>query len=235
MLSAARNLALAGQRGLDILTPCKCCYGSLRHADHWLRKNPALRQEINDALRAEGLEWGEGIRIRHLLSVLAQEVGLEAIGERVKKRYKGLKIAAHYGCHALRPSQVVDFDDPLAPTLFESLVEVTGAESVDWQRRLECCGNPLWGKNDALSLDLMGKKMADAGKAGADYLCTACTYCQMQFDTVQDEAWSQERKAEGVAAILYPQLLGLSMGFSEEALGLDHNKIDIGAIKDFLS
>ena len=30
ILSAARNLALAENKGLTVLTPCKCCFGSLK-------------------------------------------------------------------------------------------------------------------------------------------------------------------------------------------------------------
>jgi len=93
----------------------------------------------------------------------------------------GFKIAAHYGCHALRPSQVVRFDDPVTPSIFDELVEATGAESIAWPMKLECCGAPLWGFMMSYQRRLTLKKLKNGRESGADYLCTACTYCQIQF------------------------------------------------------
>ncbi|RPJ81096.1 MAG: disulfide reductase [Deltaproteobacteria bacterium] len=224
ILSAARNLALASKHHLDILTPCKCCFGNLKYAISRLREDAELRKKINALLEREGLFWEEGIQVKHLLSVLYHDVGLEAIQAKVKNPFQEVKIAPHYGCHALRPSRVVQFDNPLAPTLFEKLVEVTGAESVSWERRLECCGNPLWERNNSLSLYMMRKKLENAQDAGADFICVACTYCQIQFDQVR--AGQTEEYHNRLPSILYPQLLGLSMGLEENLLGIEKNAID---------
>ena len=131
-------------------------------------------------------------------------------------------MAAHYGCHALRPSDVMQFDNPLAPTIFERLVELTGASAVDWPRRLDCCGQPLLESNEHLSLRLMQTKVADARQAGADTLCTACTYCQVQFGQVQ-HSLGAALIPEPLPSVLFPQLLGLSMGLPPEDLGLSGN------------
>ena len=235
LLLAARNIALAEQNNLDILTPCKCCFGALKHADYLLRKNDSLKDHINKMLLEEDLKFEGRIKIKHLLSVLLHDVGLDNIKARIKKPFNGLKIAAHYGCHALRPSKIVRFDNPLAPTIFDKLVEVTGADSVEWPMRLECCGSPLWEKNNELSLNLMQKKLIGARQAGADYLCSACTYCQIQFDTVQESELVKKNKEDGFPSILYTQLLGLSLGFSDEILGIESNKIDIKGVRNFLS
>ena len=231
VLSAARNLALAEQRNLNILTPCKCCFGSLKHADHWLRERPDLKEKINTALRKEDLQWEGRAEIKHLLSVLAEDVGLDSIKTRVKRPQDGLLVAAHYGCHALRPVNIVQFDNPIAPTLFEKLVSVTGATSVAWSRRLECCGHPLWEKNNRLSADLMKKKVADARESGADCLCTACTYCQIQFDTVQKTVHVKSMEPPIMPSILYPQLLGISLGLPFETLGMEKGKPEIRGIR----
>lgn len=225
VFSAARNMALARARHQTILTPCKCCYGNLKHAQFWLDENPELRTEVNGLLAEEGLEWIPGLRVVHLLTALIEDIGPARIRARVRNPLEGLTVAAHYGCHALRPSEVTRFDDPLAPTIFETLVELTGARTVDWPLRLECCGHPLRGKNDRLSLRLMDRKLRDAAESGADVLATACTYCQIQFDTVRAEAEANGGSHPGPPAILYPQLLGLSMGLSREALGLDENGV----------
>jgi heterodisulfide reductase subunit B len=46
---------------------------------------------------------------------------------------------------------------------------------------------------------------------------------------------AQQNSTEKVASILYPQLLGLSLGLPEAAIGLKNNKIDISGIMEFLS
>jgi heterodisulfide reductase subunit B len=235
VLSAARNLALAEREKLNMLVLCKCGYGMLKKASHVLSEYPSIREDVNAILKKEGLEFRGKTEIKHLLSVLYHDVGIEAIKEKITKPYSELKIATHYGCHALRPSEIVQFDDPVNPTLFDKLVEATGAESIYWQSRLECCGAPLLGTNDELSMDLAGKKLADAKQSGADYLCNACPYCQIQFDTVQRIMMSARGENHALPSILYPQLLGLSMGIDRKVLGLGMNQIDVTGIEGFLS
>jgi heterodisulfide reductase subunit B len=213
------------------MTLCQCCYGTLKKANFLLRENASLRKEVNAVLEREGLPYEGEVEVKDLLYVLHQEVGVEAIKKKIAKTFKGLKIAAHYGCHALRPSQVVRFDDPVTPSIFDQLVEATGAESIAWPMRLECCGAPLWGIHDELSTEITLKKLKNGRESGADYLCTACTYCQIQFDTVQQMILSQRGLNHPLPSILYPQLLGLSMGINSETLGLKMNKIPISEVE----
>jgi heterodisulfide reductase subunit B len=135
----------------------------------------------------------------------------------------------------LRPSQVVGFDNPVAPSLFDQLVEATGAESIDWPMKLECCGAPLWGVNDSLSMDLTLKKLTDGKKSGADYVCAACPYCHLQFDKVQKMILSQRNLDHPLPSVLYPQLLGLSLGIDRKALGMEMNEIPITGIEELLA
>ncbi len=220
VLAAARNLALAAREDLPLMTPCQCCFGQLKQADYWLRQRDDLRQYVAAALAEEGLAWKEGRGIYHLLQVLAAEVGLETIRSHIRKPLRDLKIAPHYGCHALRPGHVVQFDNPLAPTLFEQLVAVTGAIAVDWPLRLECCGHPLRGKNDHLSTKLMRRKTEDARLAGAQMLATACTHCQMQFDDAHALGECPGDRTHDLPALLFIQILGQAMGLSDAELGL---------------
>ena len=231
LLASARNLSLAEKKKLDVMTLCQCCYGTLKKANFLLRENASLRKEVNAVLEREGLPYEGEVEVKHLISVLHREVGVEAIKKKIAKTFKGLKIAAHYGCHALRPSQVVRFDDPVTPSIFDQLVETTGAESIAWPMKLECCGAPLWGIHDELSTEITLKKLKNGRESGADYLCTACTYCQIQFDTVQQMILSQRGLNHPLPSILYPQLLGLSMGINSETLGLKMNKIPISEVE----
>ena len=234
LLSSARNLALAEKKNLNVMALCKCCYGSLKKAAFLMKENASLRREVNTTLEKEGLKYEGRIEVKHLLSVLHKDIGIEAIKGKMATTFKGLKIATHYGCHALRPSQVVGFDNAVAPSLFDQLVEATGAESLEWQMKLECCGAPLWGINDRLSMDLTLKKLNDGKKAGADYVCAACPYCHIQFDKVQKMILSQRNVNHPLPSILYTQLLGLTLGIDRKVLGLEMNEIPISGIEELL-
>lgn len=234
LMFSARNLALAERQGLDVMTLCKCCYGSLKKAAHLIKTDAAIRKEVNAFLAEEGLAFNGSIAVKHFLSVLYHDVGLPALKEKTTRTFKDLKIATHYGCHALRPSDIMQFDNPVAPVVFDELVAITGGKSIDWPTKLECCGAPLLGINDDLSMDLTARKLADGKQAGADYLCAACPYCQMQFDTVQQMIVSARGADYQLPAILYPQLLGLVMGIDRRALGIEMNKMDISGIETFL-
>ena len=218
IVSSARNLALAEKQNLNIITLCKCCFGSLKKADHVLKNSESLRGDINSILARENLKYEGNIGIKHFLSVLYHDIGIHSIREKITKPYKGLKIATHYGCHALRPSNITQFDDPVSPILFDRLVEVTGAESVDWPIKLECCGAPLLGINDELSIDITRKKLTEGKKAGADYLCVACPYCQLQFDTARNILSTQSNSDNSIPSILYSQLLELCMEIDRESI-----------------
>ena len=235
ILASARNIALAEKEGLPMLILCKCGFGTLKHADHILKEDSSLRNEINTILKKEGLEYTKGVEIKHLLSVLYHDVDRDTLTKKITRPFENLKIATHYGCHALRPSEITQFDDPVNPTLFDDLVTLTGAESIPWEKRLDCCGAPLTGVNDDLSMDLMEKKLANAKQSGADFLCDACSYCHIQFDTVQGIMNTATGTNNSLPAILYPQLLGLSMGIDGDTLGLGENTIDITSVEKFIS
>jgi heterodisulfide reductase subunit B len=235
VLFSARNLALAEKRQLNVMTLCKCCFGSLKKVNHLMKEEVSLRNKINGYLGQEGLEYKGGLEVVHLLSVLYKDVGLAAIKEKMGRSFKDLRIATHYGCHALRPSDIMQFDNAVAPVLFDQLVEATGAKSIDWSLKLDCCGAPLMGVNDELSMDLTERKLADGKESGADFICVGCPWCQAQFDSVQEMMTSLRGTNHRLPSILYPQLLGLALGIDDKKLGIQMNKIDISGIGAFLS
>jgi heterodisulfide reductase subunit B len=234
VLSAAKNLAIAERSGLDMMVMCKCCYGSLKKAEYFLNQDPDLKTDINRLLAKENLEYKNKIQVKHLLSVLYHDVGLDQLKNNILKTYSGLQIAVSYGCHALRPSTVTGFDDPVSPKIFDELVEATGAFSVEWTRKLDCCGAPLTGINDQLALEMAQKKISSAREAGAQFICTACPWTQLQFDGVQMRMATDSNNGQPLAPILYPQLLGLCMGIDEKILGLSKNEISLSGITSFL-
>ena len=219
ILFAARNLALAEIQGLDIMTLCMCCFGSLKKANHLMKQDSSLRDEINTLLAQEGLEYKGNIDVTHFLSVLHKEIGPAALKEKIIRPFKDLKIATHYGCHALRPSDITQFDNAVAPVLFDQLVETTGAKSINWALKLECCGAPLLGINDELSMDLTERKLANGKESGADYLCVGCPWCQVQFDNVQEMMTSLRTRTTDFPAFYIHSSLDLQWALMETLWG----------------
>ncbi|MBU8911030.1 MAG: CoB--CoM heterodisulfide reductase iron-sulfur subunit B family protein [Desulfobacterales bacterium] len=224
VLSSARNIALAENAGKDILTLCKCCFGSLKKANAVLRQDDDLKAKINTILEKEGLKYQGTSSVSHYLSVLNDDITIDELNKKTKDHYKDLNIATHYGCHALRPSEIMKFDDPASPSLFDNLVKVTGAKSIEWASKLECCGAPVLGINDSLSYDLTEKKLGSAKQAGADFICVACPWCHMQFDKIQNQIASKRNNEYNLPSILYTQLLGLRLGIGKEELGIDNQE-----------
>ncbi|MEW5913978.1 MAG: CoB--CoM heterodisulfide reductase iron-sulfur subunit B family protein [Thermodesulfobacteriota bacterium] len=223
LLSAARNLALAEAKSLTMLTLCKCCLGSLKRAQSFLAESHSLRTMVNDELAREGLTYlGQG-QVMHLQSVLYHQVGLERLADLVTRPFRNLGVATLYGCHALRPSRLTNFDNPYQPKIIDELLEVTGAASVAWEGRLRCCGAPLRNKNEALSLSIIGQRLQEFHDSGADILNVDCphTLLQVQWAFERLEPAQSIKLLGGIA--LYPQLLGLAMGLRPSELALELN------------
>lgn len=234
MLAAARNLALAQAAGLDMLTPCKCCFGAFMRARHALDRSPELKSEVAAALAEEGLAYPDTVKVRHILQVLHQDIGVDKLKKQVRRRFSKLRAAPLYGCHAMRPSEVTQFDHPWNPRLLDELIGLTGAESINWTGRLSCCGAPVRESNPDLSLAIIAKRMTECREAKADVLVISCPYSQMQAE----RAWAAPRpagdRAGGIGAILYPQMLGVTLGLGSAELALNRTTPDAEYLLSFL-
>lgn len=227
LLLAARNLCLAEEKNLDILTLCPGCAGTLRKVNKSLQEDKKHKQQVNDYLKEIGMEFkGEKIKVRHLIQALAEDVGIENIKEAVVNPLTGLKVAEHNGCHVLRPAKYIGFDDPENPVMLKRLVEITGAECIDYMYETDCCGAPIIGVNDRIPLYLAGDKLTNLKAVHAQALITVCPFCHMMFDINQPRIEKLLGKQFGIPVLHYPQLLGLALGFTAKELALDELRID---------
>ncbi|RPI70282.1 MAG: disulfide reductase, partial [Desulfobacteraceae bacterium] len=108
LLMSAYNLALARQKGLDICALCSSCTSALTEAAHELEHDEEARKKINEQLAKAGLKYEGHTKVRHFARVLYEEVGPEKIKQQFTRDLKGLKVASHYGCHYLKPSEIYD-------------------------------------------------------------------------------------------------------------------------------
>jgi heterodisulfide reductase subunit B len=235
MLSlAARNLCLAEQQNLNIMTLCPGCAGTLRKVNKILQADKKLREKVNEYLKEIGMEFKGTIKVSHLIQALAGDVGFEKIKETVKRPLNQLKVAEHNGCHVLRPTKYIGFDDPENPVILKNLIELTGAKCLDYMDETECCGAPIAGVNDQIPLQLTREKLDHIKAAGAQALITVCPFCHMMFDINQPRIERTFNEAFGIPVLHYPQLLGLAMGFSPEELALKQLRVDASKILKYI-
>ena len=170
--------------------------------------------------------------------MLHEDIGLESIKKQLVNMVTDLNLSVIHGCHILRPREVTQFDDSFVPRITDELVALTGAVSLDWRGKLECCGAALGGLNSELSQILLQEKVDGARSAGAQFVTPVCSYCHLQFDTTQLNIREQQQDQEILPVLLLPQLLGLCLGIDEKVLGLEQNGTiesgHVAAIKSLL-
>jgi len=216
----ARNLAIAENTdpNQDVLAPCSACYLNLKKAEMAVA-DPDVKTKINTVLQEDHLELKGNIKARHLLDILSQDVGADAIEPLVKNKLTDLKIAPYYGCQALRPYTV--FDDPEKPQSMEPLIKATGATVYPWEMGARCCGASHMNIKMELGLELSAAILRAA--RGADAIVTICPLCQINLEAYQSKI-SKRYKEDLHTTILYlPQLLGIAFDIPQKNLGLDLN------------
>jgi heterodisulfide reductase subunit B len=227
LLLSARNLALAEEQGLDICALCSACTGTLAEANYALRGDEELRGRVNEELEAAtGRRYSGTIRVRHLARILYEEVGLERIREAVTVDLSDLRLAAHYGCHYLKPTEAHDgFDDPENPHSLDRLIEALGASSIYYEGREQCCGGGILGADEQTALALPHLKLERAVAAGADALVVICPFCDIMYELQQRRIEKMYETRYNLPVVFYPQLLGLAMGLSADEVGLRLNRV----------
>lgn len=217
----ARNLALAEKMtGVnDLLVPCSACYLNLKRVEQITRKDPEMLERLNIILAEEQLQLQGRIRVRHILDVMANDLGAPCIRALVQKQLNGLHIAPYYGCQCLRPYAV--FDDPEAPHSMEPIIEATGAKVHRWHMGTKCCGASHMSTKMEVGIELVANILKDA--RGADAIVTVCPMCQLNLEAHQRKISHIYRQDLDIAVLYLPQLLGLALGISEKELGLNLN------------
>lgn len=227
LLLAARNLSVAEDLGLDICTICTGCASTLAEANKELTHNHDLRKEVNEKMQKIGRTYKGNVKIKHFSRILYEDVGPEKIRSKVKKRLEGLKLASHYGCHYLKPSEVFDkFEDPEFPRTLDELISVLGAETVAYEDKTECCGGVILDVDDKIALQLAQKKLYNVSAKGADAIVLMCPLCGSMYDRNQKVIERRANVAYNLPVLYYPQVLGLALGIDPKGLGLNLNRVN---------
>lgn len=222
-----RNIALAEQLHLPLLTHCSTCQGVIARVDERLKDfqgtNPVYMEQVNSLLEQQGCSYQGSTEVKHLLWALVSDYGLAEIQQRVTHKLTGLRCASFYGCYLLRAQKVLAFDDPYQPESMENLFRAIAATPVYYGGRTQCCGWPLSSYATTESFKMAGARIKSAIAAGADCLVTPCPLCHLNLDSRQPEVERAIGEKLGLPVLHLPQLVALALGIAPEKLGLDRH------------
>jgi heterodisulfide reductase subunit B2 len=217
---AARNLAIAQQQGEeDLCVICNACYTTLAKTNRYMADSPEVHEAVNGALGAVGRAYDGTVNVRHIMDILINDIGLEAIGDRVTRRLSHIKVAPYYGCQFSRPMGT--FDDMEFPTTMDRLFESVGAAVVDYPAKVKCCGGMMMLTREDAALRLCQELLQAAQDNEADVIVAACPLCEMNLEAYQPKVNAMYGTDFNIPVMYFTQLLGLALGADPKQLAID--------------
>ncbi|MFX1531826.1 MAG: heterodisulfide reductase-related iron-sulfur binding cluster [Promethearchaeota archaeon] len=210
-LTAARNIALAEIENKAILTPCNGCFTTLKNVKSEIDTDHHFKRKINNYLEKIDIKVEGNTEVFHMVDFI-YKFKRDAIRDNLIYPLTGLRVAVHYGCHFLRPSKKVQVDDPLEPKIFDDLIKDLGAESIDYNLKMDCCGGNLErAGNSSLSLEIVNAKLESMKEKDVDCIVVCCPQCYMQFDHIQQELKKSDFNYD-IPVLYYSELLCIALG-----------------------
>jgi heterodisulfide reductase subunit B len=223
----AKNLCLAEQEGKDIVTFCPSCSATLQKTNQLLQEDKYYKEKVNEILKDVDMEFKGTISVKHISSVLYNDLGIEKIKSRITRPLNKLSIAPHYSCHSLKPSALEGFtENPSHPIIMDSLIKVTGADSVDYENKLQCCGAALLFIEEETPSAMTGEKLENIKNTGANGITVDCPFCAIMYDEYQASIGKQKQIEFMLPVFFITQLMGLAMGMDpKKELLLHKNQV----------
>ncbi|MDG6228529.1 MAG: CoB--CoM heterodisulfide reductase iron-sulfur subunit B family protein [Candidatus Thermoplasmatota archaeon] len=229
---AARNIALAEREGLDMFVPCPMCHLAMSECKRILDSDEEMKQRVNTFLKDDALTYTGKATLVSILDMFHEVIGLEKMKKKVTQPLDSLKVASHYGCHLIRPSEIGRPDDAENPQKMEQILSTIGAKPEDYPEKLDCCGALLNANLPETALTKTGQKLQKIEEYGFNALVDVCPWCHRQFDARQKKAGETVAAKLNVPVVYLTQLIGLSIGISEERLGLNLNLSPVEALQN---
>ncbi|MGB3480096.1 MAG: CoB--CoM heterodisulfide reductase iron-sulfur subunit B family protein [bacterium] len=233
MMMGARNILTAEEKGLNICTLCSACTSSLTEVNKHFIEHFDEKTRIIAQLRKNGIDYrmGRNIAIKHFTKVLYEDVGIDKIEKQIKRELSNLNIAAHYGCHYLKPTDIYDNpEDPENPYSLDELIRVTGADSINYNEKMRCCGAGVLAINEDLAYSIARPKFQELSKDSVDAMVLHCPFCSVMYDDNQKKIEKKFGEKYNLPVLYYPQLLGLALGIDAKLLGLRMNRVSTKAL-----
>lgn len=213
LVFAARNIALAEEKELDILTACAGCHESLTMAKHEIDTKPSRKEVVNQKLADIGMEYKGSSSIIHLHQLLHDKIGTEEIEKKVVRQIP-MRVVTHSGCHLLRPEEVLQVDCAEAPVKLDGLVESLGIESLEYMDKTMCCGAGVRGQAADTSFAVLREKLTSMMMVNPDAAVVFCPTCFISFESGQrivNRTFGTDFK---LPVYYYTELLAVAMDLS---------------------
>ncbi|MFH1013412.1 MAG: CoB--CoM heterodisulfide reductase iron-sulfur subunit B family protein [Thermoplasmatota archaeon] len=220
---AARNIAIVEKKGLDVFVPCPMCHLAMSECKRILDADETMKQRVNNFLKDENLTYTGKADLISILDMFHDVIGLDNIKKKVKRPLPPLKIATHYGCHLIRPTEIGRPDDAENPQKMEMLLKTLGAKPEDYPEKLDCCGALLNANLPETALTKTGQKLQKVQEQGFQMFVDVCPWCHRQFDARQKKAGETVAVKLDIPVFYITQLIGISLGLPEEKLGIQLN------------
>ncbi|TFG06511.1 MAG: 4Fe-4S dicluster domain-containing protein [Promethearchaeota archaeon] len=228
-VTASRNLALAEAEGRDILTPCNGCFETLKGVRSVIKTDHHFRDKMNFYLKKIDLSVSGEIDVYHLVEFF-HKLGKDTIKDNIKYPLSGLRVGVHYGCHFLRPSEKIQMDDPMEPHFFDTLIEDLGAKSVDYDRKMDCCGGSLArAGNPDSGMEMIHSKLESIKEARIECIVVGCPQCFTQFDHLQQDLKKLDYDYD-IPVLYYSELLCIALGIDIRDIMSKHHRTPVDSI-----
>ena len=218
----ARNLSLSNNNG-GIISFCSGCVETLKGVNYNIRKDSMVKDEVNEILKNIGKKYDGTTNVKHFAEVLYENI--DKVRENVVHPLNGFKVAVHYGCHYLRPSEIINWDDPFDPITIDEIVRALGADSLEYELKMECCGNPLDKSDKDISLKMIDNKFKSIQESGANCVTLVCPACFQQFDFNQRELSKDKEVGYDFPIFYLSELVALAFGFKPEEIGMNFHRV----------
>ncbi len=217
----AKNMLSAKTVAEEMLVCCSACFSRFKFAQKHIEEKENLRTQLSKMMDVEKIR---NMKVRHLLDILHEDVGVEKITE-AKKTDLDLKVACYYGCLLTRPPKVTNLDDTEDPMFMDDLLRAAGMETVDWPFKTECCGATFSLTRVEIVLRLSAEILQMAKEAGADCISVACPLCHANLDMRQSDIEKKMGIKYDIPIFYFTQLLGLSFGLEQSKLGIGRSLV----------
>ncbi len=223
LAAPAHILVSARDQGSTLTTACTTCYNVLKRTNGFIRAHEEERDRINAFIEAE---YSGEVEVKDILHLLRDDVGFDAVRDKVQKPLQGLKLACYYGCMVLRPPAEVAYDDPDHPQSLDDLMAALGAMPMDFPHKNECCGAYLAVKDPAVTREMVYTILKSAQVAGSEAVVTNCPLCQFNLDRQQAQMHQFRAGYRPIPVFYFSQLLGLALGLDASQYGWERHYVD---------
>jgi len=229
-VAPVRNLIRVKKQGKnELATLCAFCFNTLKRANLLMKEDVEKRNTLNSFID-EGIDYSGEVKVVHLLEVLRDEIGWEALSQKVKLPLRELKVAPYYGCTLLRPREVA-IDNVENPTILREFLKALGASPVDFPESTRCCGSYQVVNNPDDISEYARTILNSALSHGAEALVLTCPLCDYNLGQGQKELMKKHSEFKGMPLFYFTQLLALALGLAPQVC---HFELNYGSPESFL-